>query len=465
MHEGKYFSALQYFKTGLNKAIASNNSKHSVSILYHKTGNVYQVLDSIPEAENNYLKALKIAAGDNEIVSNIYYSLSGLFEKKGEFTKAYNYLKRYNQFYDSFYTSEKLKIISELNTRYETEKKDQQLLFFGKDKELKDALVYKQMQQIEQALAEKREQELEILNFRLEADVKEQVLKIKELDLENSKAKQKEQEMALLNATNKLEIEQKQKEINMEIVKRQQIWFILLFTGFTVLGLVFHLLFNRYKLRKKLQEQNNLNEQKQRISRDLHDEIGATLSGIAMYSHLVKNNLESHQADAAKYSVDIIQRSATEMVTKLNDIIWLINPHKETLEDIFVKLREYAQNMCIAKNITPNIEVSGVMESCKLTIETRKNIYLFCKEAINNVAKYSNATILKMSFLLHEGFLDISIYDDGNGFDMNTVKRGNGLENMQKRADEIGAHCQIQSAPQQGCTISLSLKITQRGIV
>jgi signal transduction histidine kinase len=290
-----------------------------------------------------------------------------------------------------------------------------------------------------------------------------------------------EKEMQFVFAKKEDSLLQKQLVVqdNLGIQKKQKSLFV---TVAGLLAMMLFFVFRNFRIQKRinqLQQKNHENEKKEielknqhevlserfRISRDLHDEIGATLSGIAMYSHLIKENLGKNQADAAKYSVDIIQNSATEMVTKLNDIIWLINPQKETLEDIFVKLREYAQNMCIAKNISPHIEVSGEVESCKLSIETRKNIYLFCKEAINNVAKYSNATMLKMSFLLHESLLEIIISDDGNGFDMNTVKKGNGLDNMQKRADDMGAHCQIQSSPQQGCIISLSLKITQRGIV
>ena len=200
------------------------------------------------------------------------------------------------------------------------------------------------------------------------------------------------------------------------------------------------------------------------ISKDLHDEVGATLSGIAMYSHLVKTDLANNEGEAAKHSVSIIQKSATEMVTKLNDIIWLINPQKESLDDVITKLKEYAQNMCIAKNIKPHIQISGPVASCKPPIQTRKNIYLLCKEAINNVAKYSNAESLLMKFQLQQHSLEITICDDGNGFAMETVKRGNGLNNMQKRADDIGADFFIQSEPGKGCKISLTIKITRQGI-
>ncbi|MGB3006093.1 MAG: histidine kinase [Chitinophagaceae bacterium] len=464
MKEKKYGAALQYYKTGLYKAISNHNSKSSISHLYHKTGDAYQSVDSIQQAEQSYLKALETAEGDKEIVHNIYNSLSRLFEKSGAYSKAYRYLKLYNQYHDSVYTNEKVKIISELNTRYETEKKDQQLLLLSKDKELNDALMYKQMQQIEQGIAETKEKELEILNYKLEAAGKEQVFKIKELDLENSRIKQQEQQTALLNINNRLEIEQQQKKLNLTVINRQRNRFIFLLSGFFISGVVFLLLFNRYKLRKKLQAQADMDQQRQRISRDLHDEIGATLSGIAMYSHLVKNNLVNNEVDAAKYSVSIMQTSATEMVNKLNDMVWLINPKKESLEDIIIKLKEYAQNMCLVKNIIPDLQVRGAAASYKPVIETRKNIYLFCKEAINNAAKYSDASSLSVKFLLDDNILEISIRDDGKGFDLDSVKKGNGLENMQKRATDMGASLSIQTKPTKGCHINLKLKITQRGI-
>ncbi len=206
-------------------------------------------------------------------------------------------------------------------------------------------------------------------------------------------------------------------------------------------------------------------KERMRVSSELHDEIGATLSGIAMYSHLVKSNLENEEPDAAKHSVNIIQDSAAEMVIKLNDIIWLTNPQQDSLKDVMVRLEEYAQNMCLAKNISPDFKIDAGVATCKTAIEIRKNIYLLCKEAINNAAKYSNAARLLLKCTIKNGLLEITIRDDGNGFNVDNVKRGNGLENMQKRADEMGAVLSIQSQPQHGCFILLNLKITQQGIV
>lgn len=237
------------------------------------------------------------------------------------------------------------------------------------------------------------------------------------------------------------------------------------YTGISVIFFMIGLSVYWFLRKRKLQNHQTILSERLRISKDLHDEIGATLSGIAMYSHIIKANLENKQLDAANQSIDIIQHSATEMVTKLNDIIWLINPQKESLEEVITKLKEYALNMCAAKNITPRIEVTGQIAACKPAIEARRNIYLFCKEAVNNAVKYSNSNLLIMNFLLHQSKLEISIKDNGTGFDINNIKKGNGLDNMQKRADDMGAVFSIQSKPQEGCSISLKLKITQQGIV
>jgi signal transduction histidine kinase len=265
----------------------------------------------------------------------------------------------------------------------------------------------------------------------------------------------KESEVKILTTENQLKSAIASKQ-------RQQKNFAL--AGLCLLAISGSFSFIRFRNKKRIQNQRQLIEQKQRISRDLHDEIGATLSGIAMYSHLAKTSLSDRKPDEANNSVNIIQHSATEMVTKLNDIIWLINPGKESLDDLIAKLKEYAQNMCMASNITLQVEVSGETASFPLPIEARKNIYLLCKEAINNAAKYSNASLLIMTFCLQENNLEINIKDDGKGFDITTVKQGNGLENMQKRADDFGGKLQLITSPGNGTHWQLSTKITHQGI-
>jgi len=191
----KYPEALSFFKTGLEQAIRFKNSKSTISNLYIKMGNIYEVLDSLEKAKENYIKALQIGEGDNDLISNINLSLSKMFFKEGDYLNAYKYQRDYNLFKDSVFTNEKIKIITELNTRYDSEKKDQQLLILSKDRLLQEALLVKQLKQLEKDAAEKREQQLAIINFQLEDEKKDQLLRIQELDLENTRIKHNEQKM------------------------------------------------------------------------------------------------------------------------------------------------------------------------------------------------------------------------------------------------------------------------------
>lgn len=464
MKEMDYAGAMRYYKEGLIQAKKLNNSLAAINNLKQKIGEAYQALDSLSLAKEYYQSAIETSGDDYNFASKVYFLLAKLAYSEGDYLNAFKQLQQYQLFHDSVYSIEKVKTIEDLNAKYQSEKKEQQVLLLTKDKELQKALLQEQLQQIQKDFAIKQKQQLLIDNYELEEQKKEQIFQIQQLSIENSRAKQKEQEAQIANTSDRLALEKQQKELSLTKIKNQRIWLALMILAFSIVSVVSFLLFSRYKLLRALQSQRQLSKERHRISRDLHDEIGATLSGIAMYSHLAKTSLSDGKPDEATNSVNIIQHSATEMVTKLNDIIWLINPGKETLDDVIAKLKEYAQNMCMASNITLKVEVSGETVSFPLPIEIRKNIYLLCKEAVNNAAKYSNASSLMMTFCLKENNLEINIKDDGKGFDITTVKQGNGLENMQKRAKDIGGNLQLITCPGNGTHWQLSTKITHQGI-
>ncbi len=197
------------------------------------------------------------------------------------------------------------------------------------------------------------------------------------------------------------------------------------------------------------------------ISQDLHDEVGSTLSGIAMYGYLSREQLQSNQLENAGKSINIIQENAADLVSKLNDIVWLINPDKDSLSILLNRVEEFGLKICATKNIQFIYNNAGIFKNYELPIIVRKNLYMVCKEAINNAVKYSEASLLELTVEESNKLLQITISDDGKGFDADAVKRGNGLNNMQKRADELGADFNIQSKPGAGCLISLKVKITQ----
>jgi signal transduction histidine kinase len=255
------------------------------------------------------------------------------------------------------------------------------------------------------------------------------------------------------------------------VQKRQNIIYLL---SAGLLGLLLFLGYLNYSKLKKInvlskqtyqKEKNELtlkNEQdiledRLRISRDLHDEIGATLSGINMYSHMTKNDIEKGDVLSAGNAVNIIQTSSEEMVNKLNDIIWFIKPQNETMEAVEEKLKMYAAEMTAVKNIVLQFSADEEAKNCNFSLEVRKNIYLICKEAVNNAVKYSGASQIQLKFEADNKTFAAYIQDNGKGYNLETVKKGNGLDNMYNRAALINAELIINAAPEKGCLIKLNI--------
>ncbi len=206
-----------------------------------------------------------------------------------------------------------------------------------------------------------------------------------------------------------------------------------------------------------LEGQQSIMNERMRMSRELHDEVGATLSGISMYSHLTKEQIKNDQTDEVEKSLNIIQQNAGDMVNKLSDIVWLTNPDQDSMQKLLQRLEEYCTEMAGTKNIKVKLRLPAPIASIELPAETRRNIYLLFKEAINNAVKYSNASMLELYVKEQDGIIKISLKDDGDGFDMETVSRGNGLNNMEQRAKEMKANCTIESFKEKGTSITVTI--------
>jgi len=196
-----------------------------------------------------------------------------------------------------------------------------------------------------------------------------------------------------------------------------------------------------------------------KISQDLHDEVGATLSGIGMYSYIAKEQINKGEQKQVENSLNIIKENAAEMVAKLNDIVWTVNPLQDHLVDLIERLKEFAVQITDARQIRLKFSQIGKLDEVKLPMQSRKNIYLLSKEAINNAVKYSDAEVLEIVFEIKHKILTVTIRDNGKGFLVEEETKGNGLLNMKNRAKEINLQLLISSELGVGTSVCFSYKV------
>jgi two-component sensor histidine kinase len=229
----------------------------------------------------------------------------------------------------------------------------------------------------------------------------------------------------------------------------QRWWFI---TGIIVLTAVIIFFIYRYRIKKALE----LERMRTRIATDLHDDIGATLSSISMYSDALKAQVKENMPHLEPV-LNKMGESSREMVTGMSDIVWAINPDNDNGEKLLKRMENYATDICAVKNIQLHFSANEKIKQLKLSLEKRKNIYLVFKEAVNNAVKYADAKNIYASISQPDKEVILIIKDDGKGFNEASVKKGNGLKNMQLRADEINAKLQIVSVSGEGTQITLQV--------
>ncbi|MEO5997766.1 MAG: two-component regulator propeller domain-containing protein, partial [Chitinophagaceae bacterium] len=210
----------------------------------------------------------------------------------------------------------------------------------------------------------------------------------------------------------------------------------------------------RYRLSQKIKAF----ELRETISRDLHDEVGSTLSSIGFLSSMALEDVDTNK-EKAHNTLNSINESAHKMLDAMNDIIWDIQPQNDTLDNIVLRMRSFASELLEAKKITLCFNIADNVKHLHLALAVRHDFLLIYKEAVNNLAKYSTASEAKINLEFHHPYLILIIIDNGKGFDPQKIKNGNGLKNMQSRAKKIGAVYHLHTDTG-GTTITLQVKPT-----
>ncbi|HKC35720.1 MAG TPA: triple tyrosine motif-containing protein [Chitinophagaceae bacterium] len=233
-------------------------------------------------------------------------------------------------------------------------------------------------------------------------------------------------------------------------------WFI----GIVIIALAISLYtIYRYRLAKALE----LEKMRTRISTDLHDDIGATLSSISIYSETIKQQT-AVQLPQLTAMLDKMGETSREMVGNMSDIVWAINPENDSFEKMLGRMQNLAAELCRVKNIQLHFTADEKLNQLQLSMEQRRNIYLIFKEALNNALKYAACKNLRIELIKENHLLILSVKDDGKGFNEMIVaenrRGGNGLKNMRHRAAEINGELKIDTEENKGTHILLKTSIT-----
>lgn len=231
------------------------------------------------------------------------------------------------------------------------------------------------------------------------------------------------------------------------------------------LGLAIALFFIRLYVQTKLQRQKRLLEknmaiaqERERIITDLHDDVGATLSSLNIYGDLAAAVWDTQPQESRKM-IKTISSTSKDLMTRMGDIIWSMKPADEEKYTLEARLKNYSSELLAPKNIVCEFDIDEKLAASITNPEIRKNILLIAKEAINNIAKYSEASKAVVSLKQQNETVLITISDNGKGYQAESIKPGNGINNIKQRCKQLQGSCNIQSAIGQGTTVGCSFPI------
>jgi signal transduction histidine kinase/ligand-binding sensor domain-containing protein len=233
----------------------------------------------------------------------------------------------------------------------------------------------------------------------------------------------------------------------------------------------------RYLTQRRLHRQMEAMErlhaielERARIAQDIHDDVGASLSRIAMLSQPARSQLAEPERAAAVLTR--IYSTAREVTRSLDEIVWAVDPRHDTLDSLVDYMGRFAQDLLGTANIRCRLDLPVQVPAWPLTAETRHNLFLAFKEALNNAIKHAAATEVRITLNLHEDEFSLVIRDNGRGFvgtegaprDPDRLNSGNGLSNMNQRLTRIHGRCELTSVPGAGTSVSFTVGVarTQR---
>ncbi|HPH85120.1 MAG TPA: histidine kinase [Ferruginibacter sp.] len=209
------------------------------------------------------------------------------------------------------------------------------------------------------------------------------------------------------------------------------------------------LILNRRYNKRQLKEMAIRNK----ISRDLHDDIGATLSSIQIYGQLADQVLEQ-KPERSREMIGKMTNQTKDLMLRMGDVIWSMKPVTNDQNNIETRIRNFGNELLAPKEITCTYVIDIQIDKILADPLARKNILLIIKEAMNNIAKYSSATEASVTIRERDKKLLLTVKDNGKGFEEDQHTAGNGIQNIQQRCTDLKGSFHLQTATGQGVQIS-----------
>lgn len=450
----KYKEALMYCQKSLEVATKKDDI-NGISIAENKIGNIYDDLGQPNEALKHYKRGYEFALkADYPLLQTDLLSNMGRIEiSLKNYNEAEKYLKQNEKICKTLGNEQALQsnYLAMGNLYKALKKYDLAEKYFIRAKTL-----FKENtdRQLSQDIAEN------LSNFYAETgDFSKAYIFLKEANVSRDSVFKTESEKLTQELLAKYESEKKETQIKLLNEESKSANFqkkAYLIGGLLAVFLAAFIIFslqNKNKL-KRLEEAQKL---RNRISADLHDEIGSTLSSISILSEIVAS-----QQKKGEFKPEIMQQvshDSREVIEKMDDIIWTINPENDNFYNLETRLKSFAIPMFESKDIDFKFDFSPELNDLKIDMSKRRDIYLILKEAINNLVKYSECKNVEVKAKIAANKLIMSIKDDGIGFDTEAQSSRNGQKNMKRRAEKIGADLVVKSEIGKGTEVNLNIEL------
>ncbi len=235
----------------------------------------------------------------------------------------------------------------------------------------------------------------------------------------------------------------------------QRWWFLLIWATLVTLGL-----FSLYRYR--LNHLLALERIRTRIASDLHDDIGASLSRIAIMSEVAKRHVPNGDGESLSL-MNSIADSARELTASMRDIVWAIDPRRDDLASVVSRIRHFASDVFEAKGIKWDFQTPANLEKLPLGPDQRRHLLLFFKEAITNVARHSECNSARLAIAVEGNNVLGEVHDDGKGISEDPAgsngRGGHGFDSMKRRISQLAGMLQIDSAPGEGAHLKITIPL------